>query len=79
MRVDVVEGNAYSDDAVFDIVHKFEFVTLRTLYTFVKEYALESRIKPCIVEMIEGQNGLPVAEFYVDGRVYKRIECEQYG
>jgi hypothetical protein len=41
MKVNVIEGNSYSEDAVFDIVHKFEFVTLRTLYTFVKEYAME--------------------------------------
>jgi len=76
MRVNVVEGNVYSDDAVFDIVHSFEFVTLRTLYTFVKEYAMEiAKTAPCVIEMSEGQNGLPVAQMYVDGRIYKRIEC----
>ena len=78
MRVDVVEGNAYSDDAVFDIVHTFEFVTLRTLYTFVKEYAIEiaKRTDGCLVEMCEGRNGLPVAQLYVDGTIRTSISSE---
>lgn len=76
MTVRVVEGTAYSDDAVFDIVHTFEFVTLRTLYTFVKEYAMEiAKTAPCLIEMCEDSAGLPVAQMYVDGRIYKRIEC----
>jgi len=75
MRVHIVEGNAYSDDAVFDIVHTFEFVTLRTLYTFVKEYAIEiaKRTDGCLVEMCEDSAGLPLAQLYVDGYIRTSI------
>lgn len=75
MRVNVVEGNVYSDDAVFDIVHQFEHVTLRTLYTFVKEYAMEIAKKKdnCLVEMCESRNGLPFAQLYVDGTIRTAI------
>ncbi len=39
--IKVMHGVSSSNDASFDEVHEFEFAGVRTLYTFVNEYAIE--------------------------------------
>ena len=77
--IKVMHGVSYPNDAFFDEVHEFEFASLRTLYTFVKEYAIavaENIHESSLVEMIEDSNGLPTAEIWQDNKVVDTVFCD---
>jgi hypothetical protein len=83
--VNVIHGIGSSNDASFDVVHNFEFASVRTLYTFVKEYAIEiakerqestmGHAFP-LVEMVEDSNGLPIAQVWENQKIKEKIFCE---
>ena len=89
MRVNVIRGIGCSNDASFEVVEKFENfkdASVRTLYTFVKEYAIEVAKERQentmghefpLVEMVEDSNGLPIAQVWVDRKIKEQIFCEQ--
>ena len=68
--INVIRGIGCSNDASFEVVEKFENfkdASVRTLYTFVKEYAIEVAKERQentmghefpLVEMVEDSNGL---------------------
>ena len=83
--IKVMHGVSCPKDAFFDEVHEFEFASLRTLYTFVKEYAIAvakeiqehsmGHAFP-VVEMIEDSNGLPTAEIWQDNKIVDTVFCD---
>jgi len=83
--IKVMHGVSCPKDAFFDEVHEFEFASLRTLYTFVKEYAIEVAKERQentmgqefpLVEMVEDSNGLPIAQVWIDRKIKEQIFCE---
>ena len=89
MNVNVIRGIGCSNDASFEVVEKFENfkdASVRTLYTFVKEYAIElakerqgntmGQSFP-LVEMVEDSNGLPIAQIWEDQKIIEQVFCEQ--
>ena len=87
--INVVRGIGCSNDASFEVVERFENfkdVSVRTLYTFVKEYAIEVAKERQentmghefpLVEMVEDSNGLPIAQVWVDRKIKEKIFCEE--
>lgn len=89
MNVNVIRGIGCSNDASFEVVEKFENfkdASVRTLYTFVKEYAIEvakerqentmGHAFP-LVEMVEDSNGLPIAQIWEDQKIIEQVFCEE--
>jgi len=89
MRVNVIRGIGCSNDASFEVVEKFQNfkdASVRTLYTFVKEYAIElaqerqgntmGQSFP-LVEMVEDSNGLPIAQIWEDQKIIEQVFCEE--
>jgi len=86
--INVVRGIGCSNDASFEVVEKFENfkdASVRTLYTFVKEYAIEVAKERQentmgqefpLVEMVEDSNGLPIAQVWIDRKIKEQIFCE---
>jgi len=89
MNVNVIRGIGCSNDASFEVVEKFENfkdASVRTLYTFVKEYAIEVAKERQentmgwsfpLVEMVEDSNGLPIAQIWEDQKIIEQVFCEQ--
>jgi hypothetical protein len=87
--INVIRGIGCSNDASFEVVEKFENfkdASVRTLYTFVKEYAIEVAKERQentmghefpLVEMVEDSNGLPIAQVWVDRKIKEQIFCEE--
>ena len=86
--INVIRGVGCSNDASFEVVEKFENfknASVRTLYTFVKEYAIEvakerqestmGHAFP-LVEMVEDSNGLPIAQVWENQKIKEKIFCE---
>lgn len=83
--INVIRGIGCSNDASFDIIHEFKVASVRTLYTFVKEYAIEIAKERQentmgqdfpLVEMVEDSNGLPIAQVWIDRKIKEQIFCE---
>ena len=89
MNVNVIRGIGCSNDASFEVVEKFENfkdASVRTLYTFVKEYAIEVAKERQentmgwsfpLVEMVEDSNGLPIAQIWEDQKIIEQVFCEE--
>lgn len=87
--INVIRGIGCSNDASFEVVEKFQNfkdASVRTLYTFVKEYAIEVAKERQentmghefpLVEMVEDSNGLPIAQVWVDRKIKEQIFCEE--
>ena len=86
MRVNVIRGIGCSNDAIFDAIARFQNISVRTLYSFIKEYAIEFAKERQentmgwsfpLVEMIEDSNGLPIAQIWEDQKIIEQVFCEQ--
>lgn len=86
MIVNVIRGIGCSNDAIFDVIYRFQNISVRTLYSVIKEYAIEFAEERQentmghsfpLVEMVEDSNGLPIAQIWEDQKIIEQVFCEE--